>query len=89
MKELKLNIQIVDERSGIDLITALKTVSGALVYDGDASIQVLLPLASGGYLRVGMTDSDLNDDGVPAIWADRYQGLPIVGGTNIQNGKSF
>ena len=86
--DLKLDIAVDNESDAMNLIHALKNVTGAQSYDGDASIQVLLPLVGGGFIRIGITDVDLTDN-IPIIWADRYQGLPIVGNTNLQTGKQF
>jgi len=54
------------------LIRALKKVKGAIPYDGDASVQVLLPQKDGGTLRVGVTDDDVSDG---ELWFDNYRGL--------------
>lgn len=76
-----------DSDSVIGLIAKLKAVAGAKSYDGDASTQVLLPLAGGGYLRVGTTNYDVAE--VPfSLWADRYQGISVYGGTNLQIGEN-
>lgn len=72
-----------DGGSVVDLISHLKQVEGAKSYDGEGSCQVLLPLKGGGYLRIGTTDE--ND----SFWVDRYGGLPIQGGRNLQTGKPF
>lgn len=69
-------------------IRALEQVPGALNYDGDASMQVLLPLNGGGYLRIGIADHDVAET-PGAFFVDRYEGLPIVGATSLQTGKVF
>ncbi len=92
MKTLQIGFNETSEKDAIDLISSLMKVTGALDYSGDASIQVLLPLASGGYLRIGVTDDDVANkisDEYNVLWADRYEGLPIVGETNLQTGKKF
>lgn len=62
------------EYNQIELVQQLKKVVGAVPFDGDASAQVLVPLQGGGYLRVGITDEDVD---AGAIWFDRYDGLPL------------
>lgn len=57
----------------VELIQELKKVKGSLSYDGDASVQVLLPTDKG-YLRVGMTDDDVAAH-PGEIWFDYYEGL--------------
>jgi hypothetical protein len=56
-----------------DLIQELKKVKGAISYDGDCSVQVLLPTTDNKYLRVGVTDDDVAEK--PGIWFDYYEGL--------------
>ena len=58
-----------------DLITLLKQVPGAISYDGDASVQVILPLKDGSHVRVGRTDAEVSASGTNDIWWDRYGGL--------------
>lgn len=58
----------------IDLIRELKKVTNALSYDGDASIQVLLPTIEGKYLRIGVTDDDIAKHS-GKIWFDYYEGF--------------
>jgi hypothetical protein len=56
-----------------DLIRLLKKVPGAVSYDGDCSVQVVLPLEGGGHIRVGITDDDVAE--VQGLWFDQYGGL--------------
>lgn len=58
----------------IELIEELKKVKGALSYDGNASVQVLLPTNDGKRLRVGYTDEDVAKH-PGKIWFDYYEGL--------------
>ena len=58
----------------IELIEELKKVNGALPYDGDASVQVLLPTIDGRILRVGVTDNDVSE-APDKVWFDYYKGL--------------
>lgn len=58
----------------IALIRELKKVTNALSYDGDASIQVLLPTTEGKYLRIGVTDDDVAEH-PNKIWFDYYEGF--------------
>ena len=81
--DLKLSLEIKNPEKIFDLIRVLKQVEGALNYDGDASIQVLLPLKGGGCIRIGSTDNDLTDT-PDSVWVDRYDGLAFNGG-NIQD----
>lgn len=53
-------------------IAELKKVVGARSYDGDFSLQVLLPTKDGRSLRIGLTDIDV---GTGDIWFDYYKGL--------------
>lgn len=55
-----------------ELIQELKKVIGAIKYDGDASIQVLLPTKDGRMVRVGITDDGV---GSGKIWFDYYPGF--------------
>jgi hypothetical protein len=55
----------------VKLIQELKKIPGAISYDGEVSIQVLLPTMNGKHLRVGVSDD------VPGVWHDYYAGLPI------------
>lgn len=64
----------MDKHDSIQLIRELKKIPGALSYDGDVSTQVLLPTVEGKYLRVGITDADI-DTG--KLWFDYYEGLKI------------
>lgn len=81
---LDFAVEVDCSESAYDLLRALRGVQGSLDYDGDASLQVLLPLEGGGYLRVGITDADLKNDQL-SIWADRYGGLPLAGSESIQH----
>ena len=66
-----------DSSDAYKLIALLKKVKGAVPYDGNASVQVMLPLKDEDkFIRIGITDPDLSDP-PHAIWADDYQGLPI------------
>lgn len=62
----------MENNNPIELINNLKKVKGAISYDGDASIQVLLPTIDNKYLRVGVTD---NDVGSGKLWFDYYEGF--------------
>jgi hypothetical protein len=57
----------------VEFIQHLKTLDGAIPYDGDASCQVVFKLANGKTLRIGVTDDDVTDQ--PGLWADQYEGL--------------
>lgn len=58
----------------ISLIRELKKIPSSLSYDGDASIQVLLPTIEGKYLRIGVTDDDVAEH-PGKIWFDYYEGF--------------
>jgi len=60
------------EINAIEFIEELKQIKGAIQYDGDASVQVLLPQKDGRTLRVGVTDDDVSDG---KLWWDHYKGL--------------
>ena len=90
---INLDLAIVANKIGsgdqtIDLVSHLKQVVGAIDYDGEASVQVLLPLQGGGYIRIGVTDNDVSSHR-NCLWADRYKGLAIKGETNLQTGEKF
>jgi len=57
----------------VELIELLKKVPGAVSYDGDASCQVVLPLNTGGHVRVGITNDDVAQ--VQGLWFDQYEGF--------------
>lgn len=59
---------------GLDLITKLKGLEGAISYDGDASCQVVFMLTNGKTLRFGVTDDDV---GSGMLWVDQYEGLAL------------
>lgn len=74
--------------AAVNTIVGLQSVAGARDYSGECSVQTLIPLAGGGFVRVGATDDDVAP--VPhVIWMDRYAGLPVVGGTDLQTGETF
>lgn len=50
----------------VDLILMLKKIEGAVSYDGDASIQVIVPLKDGTSIVVGVTDDDVAE--VQGLW---------------------
>ncbi len=56
-----------------ELIQHLKKIKGSVCYDGDASVQVVVPLIDGTWLRVGITDDDVAER--PGLWFDFYEGL--------------
>ncbi len=56
-----------------ELLALLKKCQGAVSYDGDASIQVVIPLNDGRYIRIGRTDDDVAD--TIGLWFDFYSGL--------------
>lgn len=65
---------------GIQLIRELKTLKGAMDYDGDCSFQVLFELRNGTNLRLGVTE-----DSAGFMWADiinslfaKYLQQPVV-----------
>lgn len=60
-----------------ELIRFLKKVKGAINYDGEASVQVYIPLEDGSNLRIGRTDDDVADQ--QGLWFDFYGGLNIEG----------
>ncbi len=73
MKQIVINFLNSDEaqfQAGL-LIEELKEVKGAINYDGDASVQVLLPLNNGKFLRIGMTDDDVAEH-PHSLWADNF-----------------
>ena len=72
--------------SDVDFIRRLKTLDGAIPYDGDASVQVVFKLANGKTLRIGVTDDDVADR--PGLWCDQYPGLLIVGGDPLLSPKT-
>lgn len=55
-------------KQAIKLIELLKQVNGSISYDGDASVQVLLPLVNGDTLRIGITDEDVAP--TQGLWFD-------------------
>lgn len=68
---MKTNINADD---GGELIEQLKTLRGAISYDGDASCQVVFLLANGDTLRFGVTDDDVAEH-PGSMWLDQYTGL--------------
>lgn len=58
---------------GVEFISRLKKLPGAISYDGDASVQVAFKLSNGKVLRIGVTDEDIAES--PGLWADNYPGL--------------
>lgn len=65
----------MENNNYIELINELKKIEGSISYDGDASIQVLLPLnKEGKILRIGITDDDV---GSGKLWFDYYEGLKL------------
>jgi hypothetical protein len=75
------------ENNLIDIIQELKKVVGAHSYDGDASLQVLLPTVDGRMLRIGITDEDVAD--LPGeIWFDYYPGLNSEIQTRLYRNRS-
>lgn len=86
---LNLDLSINCEKSqeqAIDLLHYLHQVKDSIDYSTDYSVQVLLPLKDGGFLRLGISDANEKEC---VIFVDRYEGLHIVGGKNLQTGKDF
>ncbi len=65
-------LNIPSEKAG-EIIAILKTLAGAINYDGDASSQVVFKLENGRTLRFGVTDDDCA--ATPGLWVDQYDGL--------------
>lgn len=61
----------------VAFVEYLKTLDGAVEYDGCASIQVMFQLKNGKNLRIGITDDDLCDRNHKGLWVDQYGGLKI------------
>lgn len=61
-----------------NLISHLKKIKGAINYDGECSVQVVIPLVDGTHIRVGITDCDITENG-DQLWFDFYEGLRLSG----------
>lgn len=55
----------------IELIHRLKSIEGAKCNDGEASVQVFIPLKNGTYLRLGVTDDDVAEE--EGLWFDIWK----------------
>ncbi len=61
------------DSQAVDLILLLQKIPGAIDYSGECSIQVVIPLKNGEWLRIGITDDDVAD--TKGLWFDQYEGL--------------
>lgn len=73
---------MLNELEEIALVQILKRVKGAVSYDGDASVQVLLPTEGGQYIRIGVTDEDVAAK--PGLW---FEYPAEIFERHIQNNK--
>jgi hypothetical protein len=54
----------------IRFVWELQQLPGAKKFDGECSVQVLLPRGDGTYWRIGVTDDDVAER--PGLWCDIY-----------------
>lgn len=70
----------IGSMAGIELINILKTLDGAISYDGECSTQVAFRLKNGRTVRFGVTDEDVTPIESQGLWVDQYAGLAVEEG---------